>query len=158
MRRIDFNQLIAKTFESIQELSDRKGHEYSGEDDALSNFKRNATAIKLLPEQVWHVYFAKHYDSICTYIAELNQPTQRVLTEPIEGRIDDAITYLLLLKGLVKDREDYKKAGPFNLDDFNLVEKYPFSFQRLDKNSYKDLDVPEGMMGNTRPIPCDGLK
>jgi hypothetical protein len=106
MKRSDFNKLIGSTFKQIQHLSDNKGAEYSGDDDALANFKRNAERIGLDPLQVWHVYAAKHYDSLCSYIKEINAPARRVLTEPIDGRVDDLITYLLLFKALVKEKED----------------------------------------------------
>ncbi len=110
MKRADFNKIITETFAKIQELSDKKGREYSGDDDALSNFKRNAAAIGLFPEQVWHVYAAKHYDSICTYIKDLGCLQKHELTEPIEGRVDDMITYLLLFKGLIKERETIQRG------------------------------------------------
>ena len=107
MQRAMFNELIIKkTFETIQDLSTNKGHEYSGEDDALSNFKRNAERVGITPMQVWAVFAGKHYDSICTYIKESMSQEKRVLTEPIDGRIDDLITYLLLLKGLIHDNDN----------------------------------------------------
>lgn len=105
MKREALNELIKSTFAQIESLSTNKGHEYSGDDDALSNFKRNAERVGITPMQVWAVFAGKHYDSICTYIQENAQPVQRVLTEPICGRIDDLITYLLLLKGLIYEKE-----------------------------------------------------
>lgn len=110
MDRNQFNKLITQTFTQIQDLSDKKGAEYSGDTDALANFKRNAYQIGLDPLQVWHIYASKHYDSICTYIKEINSKEQRVLTEPIEGRVDDLITYLLLFKGLLKEKEELEKT------------------------------------------------
>jgi hypothetical protein len=114
MKRTDFNRLISSTFKQIQHLSDNKGAEYSGDEDALANFKRNAERIGLDPLQVWHVYASKHYDSLCTYIKEINASEKRILTEPIESRADDLITYLLLFKALIKEKQDEpgKDANP----------------------------------------------
>lgn len=96
-------QIIEPTYLAIMELNTTKGHDYAGDEDALSNFKRNAERLKLTPEQVLMVYLGKHLDAIYTYCAE-----GQVESEPIEGRIDDAILYLLLLKGLVHESLDKK--------------------------------------------------
>lgn len=105
MDRLTFNALITETYERMLELSGTKGEEYSGKQDALANFKRNGERIGLDPIQIWHVYAAKHYDSICTFVKDITTGFQRKQSEPIEGRIDDLILYLILLKGLNVDRQ-----------------------------------------------------
>ena len=105
MNRATINLLMDKTFATIKHLSDNKGHEYSGDKDALSNFKRNGQMLGLDPLQIWAVYFSKHHDSLMTYIKEIPDEIHRVLTEPIEGRIDDMITYLILAKALIRDKD-----------------------------------------------------
>lgn len=104
MNSTQFESLLAQTFNSMQNLSNTKGKEYAGTDDRLSNFKRLGQALSLLPEKVLMVYLTKHLDSITTYINELEKPIKIELSEPIEGRIDDAILYLALLKGLIQER------------------------------------------------------
>jgi hypothetical protein len=103
MKRDELNNIITNTFDNIKSLSTNKGHEYSGEKDALSNFKRHAETIGITPLQVWEVYAGKHYDSICTFIKDHANNIDRKLTEPIDGRIDDLIVYLLLLKALIQE-------------------------------------------------------
>jgi len=109
MNRQEFTKIIEDTFESIKLLNITKGEEYSGEDDALANFKRTGKDQDLPVMKVWAVYAAKHYDAINFFIRN-----GKVLSEPIEGRIDDLILYLLLLKGLIADKSK-QNLNPFQL-------------------------------------------
>jgi hypothetical protein len=100
----EFNRLIFEpTVEKMRELSRVKGGEYSGDADRLANFKRNAAALGLDPLQVWAVYAAKHWDSLMTYLQDIQTNTMRPRTESIEGRADDLLVYLMLFKGLLHD-------------------------------------------------------
>jgi hypothetical protein len=101
MRRPEFVALMGATHDSIVELNATKGHDYAGDEDALANFKRHATNLGLTPEQIWGVYAGKHWDAIMTYCREGD-----VASEPVEGRILDAILYLYLLLGLVREKQD----------------------------------------------------
>lgn len=97
--------LLSNTFRSIENLGKTKGSEYSGDLDRLANFRRNAERIGLLQETVWAVYAGKHWDAISTYIKKLQATGQYPinLSEPIEGRVDDLITYLLLFKAMIQE-------------------------------------------------------
>lgn len=99
-------QLIDDTLENIQNLRRSKGREYANSDDQLANFKRLAGRIALTPEAVLLVYLTKHLDSIDHFVKDIakHNGAPANLSEPIEGRIDDAINYLILLKGLLRDR------------------------------------------------------
>src|SRR5688572_15179235 len=68
--------------------------------DVLNNFKVVAAELHIDPLQIWYVYFRKHVASISQFCAN----PERSLSEPIEGRIDDCMNYLDLLRGLVADR------------------------------------------------------
>jgi hypothetical protein len=116
VNRQEFTKIIEDTFESIKTLNVTKGEEYSGEDDALANFKRTGKAQDLLPMKVWAVFASKHYDAINSFIRN-----GKTLSEPIEGRIDDLIMYLLLLKGLIADEA---KQSQDRINDLNLTIKY----------------------------------
>jgi hypothetical protein len=83
--------------ERLMHLTDTKGREYANSDDQLANFKRLSTQLGLTPEQVITVYMTKHLDSINSYVRNPEQD----LSEPIDGRIDDAILYLILLKASI---------------------------------------------------------
>lgn len=101
MKRTDFNRLIEETNRKIAALTATKGRDYAGDEDALSNFKEEARALLLTPEQIWHVYHAKHYSAVTAYCRE-----GKVESEPIEGRILDMILYGHLLLGLVRDAQE----------------------------------------------------
>ena len=122
MNRKEFQGIIDQTFQSIQKLSGSKGVEYTGhegEANIHANFDRLSADLQLDPETVLMVYLTKHLDSIRTYVNNIGAPASPKLSEPIEGRIDDAILYLILLKGMVYRRTTsaLPKAGEYRLFD-----------------------------------------
>lgn len=105
MRRIEFQELIDSTFDRMRALTATKGEEYKGTgDNQLANFERLALDLHLTREQVLLVYLSKHLDSIKTAIADFATGKSREYSEPLAGRVDDAILYLLLLKGMFATR------------------------------------------------------
>jgi len=86
-------------------ISQSKGRAYAGTKDSLVNFKRNAEALGLTKYQVWGVYAGKHYDSIMNCI-KANPEFPEELTEGLEGRILDLITYLTILQCLIQEDEE----------------------------------------------------
>ena len=98
-----YNDLVSETFTRIKELSEKKGGEYSGDSDRLLNFRRNATALGLNKETVWAVYAAKHWDALMQYIQDKEKGKDRERMEPIVGRVDDLIAYLLLMKAMLDE-------------------------------------------------------
>lgn len=122
----DFDALTEEIFNKIRDIAQKKGHEYaSSNTDRLANFKRGGANQGLPPESILMVYAAKHWDSINTLMKDLRQyvdDTQKAVlegqqfptpmhrlrelsSEPVEGRLLDMITYMILLWGLLQDRE-----------------------------------------------------
>jgi hypothetical protein len=98
----DFRSVVAE----CDRLLTVKGHDYtqgaaswtaSNDHARLKNFYRHAERLGLPARKVLAVYLAKHLDAIETFLAH-----GRVESEPIEGRICDAINYLLLLAKMVR--------------------------------------------------------
>lgn len=107
-----FIRLIDRQHMIMMQLTESKGQEYARScDDQLANFKRQGAELGTTPEQILMVYLNKHIDSIKSYVKKLGSDEVINLSEPIEGRIDDAILYLLLLKGLTLDRADINSSG-----------------------------------------------
>lgn len=102
MLSAEFLHLLDETADNLRSLTRSKGREYAGSHDQTANFRRLGEALGMPPEAVLLVYLTKHLDSISTYVRELPEPAP---SEPITGRIDDAILYLILLKALIIDNE-----------------------------------------------------
>lgn len=118
MKKDAYRALVNETFEEIIILSMTKGEEYSNNDDQLANFKRLSIKLGLTPEQVLLVYLTKHLDSIDHYVKtqSINVISPIRISEPIEGRIDDAINYLCLLKGLIQERTGLQEQASLVAD------------------------------------------
>lgn len=101
MNSAAFARSIDELYERLKLLTASKGEEYKRRDDnQFANFERGAQALGLTREQVLMVYLSKHLDSITTYVKDRAAGQEKVYAEPISGRIDDAILYLLLLRGM----------------------------------------------------------
>ena len=98
-----YDALLGETVDKIKGLSKSKGGEYAGDKDRLANFTRNATALGLRSEQVWAVYAGKHWDAIQQYVQDMATGKSRYRSEPIEGRADDLIVYLILFKAILEE-------------------------------------------------------
>lgn len=98
-------EIINETFEKCLKLRATKGMEYTGgSNDALYNFRSNGLEVGLPMEVIWRIYAGKHWNSITTYVKDLVSGTARTRGEPIAGRVDDMITYLLLFKAILEER------------------------------------------------------
>lgn len=116
-----YAQLIDETIQKITTLSRLKGGEYAGDQDRLANFRRNAIALGLPMESVWAVYAAKHWDAVMQFVMDLNTGKTRERMEPISGRVDDLIVYLILFKAILEERDAPKDLTASELKDlFNL--------------------------------------
>jgi hypothetical protein len=105
MTNKELQALLSGQFDRLQQLSSTKGKEYARDDsDTLANFKRLGVSLDMSPEAILFVYLAKHMDAITHYIAKRGWDRPQGESEPITGRIDDAVLYLILLKGLLRDR------------------------------------------------------
>jgi hypothetical protein len=102
MNRQEFDAFRNGHYDAIVALNTSKGHDYAGDEDALANFKKDSERFRKIAANdptmaKWYVYFDKHYEAVMTYLEEGG-----VQSEPIEGRIHDAILYLFLLLGLIE--------------------------------------------------------
>lgn len=98
MNRDEFETFLDDTYGELIDLNASKGHDYAGDENVFANFDRGAEKYGLTREQVLGIFLSKHLDAIDTFIRE-----GQVESEPIEGRIHDAVMYLLLLLGMVSE-------------------------------------------------------
>jgi hypothetical protein len=95
----EFDRVTEQLFDEVRKLRDTKGREYARSSDRFANFNRLAKELGMSREKVLWVYTAKHLDGIVSFI----NTGLTFSTEKIEGRIVDAITYLLLLAGMIRE-------------------------------------------------------
>lgn len=102
----DFDSILRQCIETMQS----KGQDYAaGSSDRLHNFRTVAEATGMTMEQVWSVYFYKHVSAILSYVKGGHE------SEPIGGRITDAINYLLLFAKIIKE-DDLEEQTCRNVD------------------------------------------
>lgn len=107
MKRLDFNQIVANRVNLIDKVLANKGREYAGDENVFHNFE-SAVGISFAEcrEKVAWEYMTKHLQSIRDLIDTTcnNGPTQYPAVPMIEEKIGDAINYLILIEGMLKDR------------------------------------------------------
>ena len=98
MNKMEFSRFIGDIGDELRKLSSTKGAEYTGENTgAFANFERQAALLGLTREQILMVYLNKHIDGINNWVR-----TKKEFSEPVSGRIKDAILYLSLLLAMVE--------------------------------------------------------
>lgn len=137
MDKREFRNLLDATYQSLVDLTASKGEEYSRDTDQLANFKRQAEELNATPEKILMVYLNKHLDSIKSFVK-----TGKVHSEPIEGRIDDAILYLILLKGIVQDDQN-RFSRPNG--------QQPMIYGHSAADLFRESGSVDFQIGNTRP-------
>lgn len=99
----EFNVFQANLLNDVRLMAGTKGREYAQNDseDRFGNFNRIAATLHDEPHRIGYVYLVKHLDAIGSYMKRGHV----VSGEPIRGRIIDAITYLTLIAGMIKEKE-----------------------------------------------------
>ena len=110
----DFEKDVQDIFDQCQKLLISKGREYQStnkeQSNVFENFERNGRNLDLPPETILWIYFSKHIDSLATLIKDIQndksfEEINQNLSEPISGRVVDAINYLLIFNSMIKERE-----------------------------------------------------
>lgn len=134
----EFDAYSKALIDECLNMRDTKGKEYAGTKDRFDNFNRLALKCDLKRNLVWLVYFTKHMDAIESYI----NSGREFSSEGIRGRIVDAITYLLLLGGMIE--EDLSKGSVTKPS-----QPYQGSSRCTSREYTKDVfcSLPEGHVG-----------
>lgn len=104
MQRRQFEETSDELYEMVIETLLRKGVEYQKDNNVFSNFEENAKDLGLSKYQIWNIYFNKHVKSISNAIkTNPEDPTAKEMPEKLQGRIVDAVAYLLLLNGMISE-------------------------------------------------------
>ena len=111
MNKKEYDKLRTKFIEETLSLSDTKRIEYTEgnhNDNVLWNFDSISSNLGIAPIEVLSVYLSKHISSLFSYFK-----TRKTYSEPIEGRVQDIINYLILMVAMIK--RDKKKS--WNIKD-----------------------------------------
>ena len=133
MKKEMFNELFLDIMMEVKKTRDEGQKEYAHtEENVFANFERVATNLDISREQALMVYLLKHIDGINAWVK--GHESQR---EDVTGRIKDAIVYLCLLWGMVKeqivseeeidaffDEQGFKSNGTFNPDTGEVTSKH----------------------------------
>jgi hypothetical protein len=100
-----FMELLEQRFNKTRETYAIKMNEYATDLDVFSSFKNGVGfSFHDTPEGVAWEYACKHFESIKTIISKC--PGEVPTDELLEEKIGDAINYLIILEGLIKERGD----------------------------------------------------
>ena len=104
MTEIQFLHVLLERQVRISAVLARKAAEYT-RGDRLSNFKRAAAMLNCTPEQACLGFWAKHVVSIMDFVKDIEHG--ELASEAMwDEKIGDAISYLILLEALIKDRRN----------------------------------------------------
>ena len=105
MKIKNFKNLLEKRFEKTRKTYSVKMNEYATDLDVFQSFKNGiGFSFHNTPEGVAWEYACKHFESIKTIISKL--PDEVPTDELLDEKIGDAINYLIILEGLIKERGD----------------------------------------------------
>lgn len=103
MTKDEYMALVTGTLGEVEDIVREKNHDYTGgSDDPFSNF-RLAELEGVRPEQGIMVRTQDKFQRIRTF---MNRGELKVDGEGIDDALHDVIGYMLLLKGMIKERID----------------------------------------------------
>ena len=102
MKRMHFDAYFNHILDEVRQTRDDGQKEYARTDDnVFANFERVGKNLNIGKDKVLLVYLLKHIDGICSHID--GHESQR---EDVRGRIKDAIVYLMLLWGMIEEKNN----------------------------------------------------
>ena len=97
--RTQMKEIHQTVFQECQDLMGHGQKEYAhAEENAFGNFERTGEELVISREKVLMIFARKHWDGIVAYVN--GHKSQR---ESVQGRINDLINYLILLRGMEMD-------------------------------------------------------
>jgi len=99
----EFMITVDESITKCRKILNSKGKDYSFEDDRFSNFRSAAGLLSSTPEQALYGMLAKHLVAINDFI-DNDAMGKVVLKKDWESKIYDAINYLWLLQGMLKEK------------------------------------------------------
>ena len=96
----DMQKVVRRQLKQVLKIRDAGQKEYARtEDNVFANFERVSSFTGVSREQALMTYLLKHIDGICAHVD--GHESQR---EDVRGRIKDAMVYLMLLWGMIEEK------------------------------------------------------
>ncbi len=115
----EFDKFQEELFAECKKMRDTKGKEYAHAEDRFANFNRTAERKGVDRLLVAGILLDKHLDAIDSFIK-----TGKVESaEGIRGRGVDAIVYISLILGMIKEKEESKGIPKFKIGDLVVTNK-----------------------------------
>ena len=102
-----FKNIVDEQLTICKNVLCNKSKEYDFGEDRLHSFKAAAAFLNSTPEEALLGYMTKHLMSISDMIHTVDKFTYK----KFEEKITDTMNYLLLLKGLLYERESQKEGS-----------------------------------------------
>lgn len=121
----EFDKFFDEFVQECRGMRDTKGKEYANSTSRFANFDRLSAALELNRLKIAQVYVQKHLDSLNAYI----KTGQVSSSENIRGRIIDIVTYMILIAGMIEDKQDQDsipKVLPFKIVPFKIGSIYRY--------------------------------
>lgn len=110
MVRKEFDKIVDNRVHAIKDTLLTKGREYSTDTDVFHNFKLSTgVSFHRTPERVGWEFMVKHITSIRDIVGKTGTDQFNFTEELVEEKIGDAINYLILIEGMLKERIRSKK-------------------------------------------------
>ena len=103
------NSIKHITFSEVERLLERKGDEYSTQENRLENFLLAARSENITPEQALWNFMLKHVLSLKKFINEVDEGKRQDPMTWVE-KTNDITTYLVLLRAMVYKRSEIEQA------------------------------------------------
>lgn len=97
----EFREFQYNLLQEVILMGETKGKEYANGYDRFGNFNRLSERLGMSNLKVAYIYLTKHLDAIESYI----KTGETHSNESIRGRLVDAITYLTLIAGMIREDE-----------------------------------------------------
>lgn len=96
-----FERIVKEFIEEVNRVRFQAQQEYAETDNVFQNFEETAERLGISREEVLYVFLDKHLRGVARWIRGVKD--QR---DAVEGRIIDAINYLIILYAMIRDEED----------------------------------------------------
>lgn len=144
MRHDEYAEHVIDFTGEMTQVTSAKNHDYSVNDDTMSNFKEIGRLLGISPRLVWSVLWMKHVTAVVNHMAQ----GKSLKSETIHGRFIDLANYSVLGDALdddLKSETGPHKSSPENAFPQNACIEYMFYIDEQLKRLSRHVGPGSGM-------------